>query len=509
MANRRRDNLLPARLRFGRLKPRQPTAPARRRRVSRREREARQRRRLYWGMGIAGALVVLILLAGVTNEYIIKPRHVLAEVDGTKIRRRDYWKVRSIDLINQISQYQQFASFLQGSQQQQYRARAQQAATELNQVWGSTKLDQATLAKMIDDQVFLHSLDKMGISISDQDVNDYIEQQFQPSDAPIFTPTPSPTLIPTRAAWATQTAAARLTPSASPGAASPAASPAAAPSTPAAAASPGVPSAGATPAGTPAALASPIASPAIASSPLASPAVSPTPNQAQARQTAEAGFKQYREAVFNKAHLSRSEYVRLIVRPAVARQKITAQLTAPIGQTAEQVHAAHILVGTKDLADSIFKQVTQPDANFEQIAKDQSTDKSTAPNGGDLGWFTKGVMVAPFEKAAFAQAAGQIPPPVQTQFGWHVIKVYAHEQDRPLTNEQISRLKDDAVKQWLNQRRSELNVSSDLKPTPTPAAPQFVPPPGAPPLPTPTPTPAATPLPVASPRAGRAGSPIP
>jgi len=48
---------------------------------------------LYWGMGVAAGLVVLVLSGGLINEYFIKPRHVLATVDGTDIRRREYWKV--------------------------------------------------------------------------------------------------------------------------------------------------------------------------------------------------------------------------------------------------------------------------------------------------------------------------------------------------------------------------------------------------------------------------------
>ena len=63
---------------------------------------------------------------------------------------------------------------------------------------------------MIDDQVYMHSLDEFGVTITDQDVEDYIALQYGPADSPIFTPTPSPTLIPERADWATETAAAAI-----------------------------------------------------------------------------------------------------------------------------------------------------------------------------------------------------------------------------------------------------------------------------------------------------------
>jgi parvulin-like peptidyl-prolyl isomerase len=498
---------------FGRQKP---VAPQRKRRVSRREREAKQRRILYWGMGIATGLIVVILGAGLINDYFIKPRHVLATVEGTDIRRRDYWKVRSVDLINQISLYQQYAQFSDESQSQQYLSLAQQSADELDGLWGSTSTDDTTLQKMIDDQVYLKSLDDFGVTISDQDVNDYIDQQFQQSDAPIYTPTPSPTLIPERAEWATQTAQAELTPSPVEG--TPEASPVG--GTPESA-SPvaGTPSGSpeATPQSgesTPTEVPSPIASPTEPTAPEASPQSSPegspeatpiesaTPNQEQARQTAEAGFDDYKDVVFDESHMSQGDYERLIVRPAVARQKIDESLQAPIGQTAEQVHAQHILVDTKDLADQIYQEVTAPDADFGAIAEQQSTDTSTAPNGGDLGWFTRGEMVKPFEDAAFSLQPGEISQPVQSQFGWHIIKVLGHEQDRAMTDDQISKLKDSTVQNWLDGRKADMDISSGIEPTPTPGDETFVPPAEAPEVPTATVTLESTP--VASPQASPA-----
>ncbi len=168
----------------------------------------------------------------------------------------------------------------------------------------------------------------------------------------------------------------------------------------------------------------------------------------------------------------------------MARQKVTDALQAQIGQRAEQVRAAHILVGTEDLARSIKEQLNQPGANFEQIARDQSTDTATAPNGGDLGWFTRNAMVDPFADVAFSLSPGTISDPVQTSFGWHIIKVYERQADRPLTDEQIQRLKDDAVQDWLNARKAESDIDSDIAPNPTPAPEEFQPPPGAPAAPT-------------------------
>jgi len=93
-----------------------------------------------------------------------------------------------------------------------------------------------------------------------------------------------------------------------------------------------------------------------------------------------------------------------------------------------EVHARHILVDTQDQAKAIVAQL-QEGTDFATLAKAESTGPS-GPSGGDLGWFAPGRMVAAFEQAAMALEPGSYTPePVQTQFGWHVIKV---EERRPM-----------------------------------------------------------------------------
>lgn len=94
-----------------------------------------------------------------------------------------------------------------------------------------------------------------------------------------------------------------------------------------------------------------------------------------------------------------------------------------------EVRARHILVETEDEAKAIIVQL-QDGADFEALAKEKSTGPS-GPQGGDLGYFGKGQMVPSFEAAAFALDAGGITDqPVQTQFGFHVIKV-EDKRERP------------------------------------------------------------------------------
>jgi parvulin-like peptidyl-prolyl isomerase len=469
-------------------------------RISRHERDLQRQKRLKIGVGIAAISALAILLSFGVYNYIVKPRQVLATVQGSNIRREDYWKYRSFVLYNQAAQYQQYSSLVNdASQQQQYLSMAQQAQAELQTVWGSKSVDDQTLQQMIDDKVYLQSLDELGITVTDDDVKLWTDNQFAPSDAPLIPPTVTPTFVPERAAWATQTAQAMIvsptTEASSPVAASPQASPIGEAAN--AQASP-IGSPEATPGASPAA--SPIASPEVSPTEV----VSPTPNPDQAMQTAQAGFKTYSDSVLDQAHMSRSDYYRLIARPQVARERVRDSLTANIGQTADQIHAEHILVATEELANQIYQDVTTGGQNFEDVAREKSTDTSTAPNGGDLGWFARGVMVAPFEDAAFSTGPGQIHAPVQTQFGWHIIKVLDAQSKRALTDDQISQLQDSTVNKWLDQRKTDLNVKSAVAPTPTPATQTFIPPVDAP-LP---PTATLEASPASSPVAEGASSPV-
>jgi len=95
-----------------------------------------------------------------------------------------------------------------------------------------------------------------------------------------------------------------------------------------------------------------------------------------------------------------------------------------------QIHARHILVKTEKEALAARKRVVEGKEPFEAVAKAVSTDPSAA-EGGDLGVFGQGRMVPAFEKAAFALKEGEVSEPVQTQFGWHVIKVEEKKENTP------------------------------------------------------------------------------
>ena len=121
-----------------------------------------------------------------------------------------------------------------------------------------------------------------------------------------------------------------------------------------------------------------------------------------------------------------------------------------------EVRARHILVKTKEEAEAIIKQL-DGGASFEDVAKEKSTDGSAA-QGGDLGYFGPGQMVPEFDKAANALEIGKYTKePVQTQFGFHVIKLEDKRVQQPPAFDQVK----DQVKSILIRERYMELVKKD------------------------------------------------
>jgi peptidyl-prolyl cis-trans isomerase C len=92
------------------------------------------------------------------------------------------------------------------------------------------------------------------------------------------------------------------------------------------------------------------------------------------------------------------------------------------------------LLTKQDLED--VRQSLVEGADFAELATERSTGPS-GPNGGQLGWFTAGMMVPEFETAVFELEPGEVSPPVQTQFGWHVILLNEMREQAPPALEEV------------------------------------------------------------------------
>lgn len=86
-----------------------------------------------------------------------------------------------------------------------------------------------------------------------------------------------------------------------------------------------------------------------------------------------------------------------------------------------KIRASHILVKTEEEAKKLLEEIKNG-SDFAELAKEHSMCPS-GQAGGDLNFFGRGMMVKPFEEAAFALKKGEVSEPVETQFGWHLIKL--------------------------------------------------------------------------------------
>jgi len=101
-----------------------------------------------------------------------------------------------------------------------------------------------------------------------------------------------------------------------------------------------------------------------------------------------------------------------------------------------EYNASHILVETAEDAQDVLQMINDG-GEFADVAKEKSTGPS-GPNGGELGWFGDGVMVPEFQAAVLEMEAGAVSEPVQTQFGWHVIKLNETREVPPPTLDEVS-----------------------------------------------------------------------
>lgn len=168
---------------------------------------------------------------------------------------------------------------------------------------------------------------------------------------------------------------------------------------------------------------------------------------------------------FLKTRTLHDEYLAQKIAATVSDADVKAQYDADVKDlpTPQETRARHILVKTKEEADVIVDELNDG-ADFVELAKTKSTGPS-GPNGGDLGYFTKDRMVKPFADAAFLMEPGShSKEPVQSQFGWHVIKVEdRRNKPKPSLEEVSPRIRDNLVRQKFTKAIADLKAKSVIE----------------------------------------------
>jgi parvulin-like peptidyl-prolyl isomerase len=438
--------------------PKSPSQPPllNRKHQTRAQREAEVRQRVVIGTAVVAVLAVIILIVGAAYSVFFEPQQTMATIDGQTItreqlfRRINYERFRvykleqsvraqSTELLADPNSAQFFAQYVTQQQQQilsQYE-----------------NLDFTVLETMIEERLLEKAATDRGITVTDEEVNTEIRRQMaqlQPDAAIIqedldatatgianvtataaaFTPTPEVTATATITDTAIVTATAVTTDSA------------ATPAATATAAGPTV-----TPFPTP--TFAPTSTPNVFTDDKYQPVYSAFISEMQSR----TGFT---EADF-----------RTVVRAQLFREKLRTEIrdavdVTDVVTTEEQVHVAHILVATQEEAAAALARL-QAGEDFAAVAAEISTDTSNNTAGGDLGWFGAGTMVAEFETAAFALTeVGQLSEPVQTQFGWHIIKLLEGPEQRPVADSDIEQAQETEREEAWTTYLQELKSASAI-----------------------------------------------
>ncbi|MCC6454298.1 MAG: peptidylprolyl isomerase [Caldilineaceae bacterium] len=495
--------------------PRELTRKEHRIRASQRERN----RKLMLGTGIAVGLALLLVIAGLVSEFVIRPNSAVATVGETQLVTRDFWKRTFLEqnrLQNQLIQMSQL--------EQQFGGQGF-FASQINQIQATLSspftLGVQVLDQMIREEVVRQKAAERGITVTDAEIDEALRKEVAAQQGAITVPQATATAESRAAATTT---AESWTP-------------------------------------TPTATVDANAVITATATPIPTPPPPPTSTILSDEQYTT-GLQTLEKSLKDIADMTLAEY-----RPIVAARVLNEKLQEVIGEeqvaaTSEQVHARHILlevrepvtptteitsttgltategitegveatsteemtttedvsateevsvtgamtglvpveagtesttgeitatgeltdtaavtgteaiIGTDALSETAEPQATPEPRDeaqtlslalelrqrlldgedFATLATEYSDDPSVTTNQGDMGWFGRGAMVAPFEEAAFSLAVGEISEPIRSDFGYHIIEVLEKDAEHPKDQATLDQERATAYQTWLEEQ---------------------------------------------------------
>jgi parvulin-like peptidyl-prolyl isomerase len=388
-------------------------------------------------IAIAVIIIAVGLVAyGILTTTVLLPYRTVASVNGDRISLREFQgrvRLQRIQLVNNFQQYYQFAQMF-GSQDPLNDANFGGVLTELYmKLQQPESVGQEVLDALIDERLIRQEAKKLGLEPSKEELDRYIQEQFgfyadgTPTPAPTATLYLEPTLNPTQLALVT------ITPTPGPATATPTSTP----------------DLTSTPTSVPTATATPT------QGPTETPFPSPTPYTLEGFQTS---FSDTLANLKENTQLTEDD-IRYFFETLYMREKLLETIAKDVQPFEEQVWAQHILVETEETAKEVLARLENGE-DWSALAAEYSQDPSNAQDGGNLGWFSRDSnFVQPFKDAAFELQQGQISQPVQTDFGWHIIRLLGREQ-RPVDEQRLSQLKEKTFSEWLAGIRAESKIET-------------------------------------------------
>lgn len=402
------------------------------------DRERTQRKYLIIGTVTVIGIALLLLLYGILDQAVFQGMRAVATVGGEKITVAEFQERVRYQRWNLVRNYVQGQQLLQiFGNDATFAQQLQNIQTQLDNPIG-IGLD--VLGQMVDEILIEQEAARRGIVVTDAEVEKALQAAFgyypdgtptpTSEPTPVYTPTISPKqlsmLAPT--ATATQAPAGQVTE---------------------------------TPTEAPTELP---AEPTATLDPNATPAPTSTPFPTATPYTEE-GYKAAVKSIESEladAGVS-LRVLRDVFRADLLRTKLFDVVTADVPTTQEQVWAQHILFNLKDADGNLLPEnETNAKAAYERLKAGEDWNAVEADvykdnprqDVGDLGWFTRDAMVPEFADAAFALKEGEISEPVQTTFGWHIIRVLGHA-NLPLTADQLAAARNTVFTDLLTKLQTE------------------------------------------------------
>lgn len=396
-----------------------------RKQVARSRKEREQVRRVYLGLGLVAALIVIVLAIGLVQTYVLEPRSPVAVVNDQEITTGDYRTRVQYERFLLEDRYfqilQQQSALAQSENQQlaellgsQYEQLAQQTLQQRSVV------DRQTLDTMIEDVLIAEEAARREITVSEEEVDETINRMLAGRSGGLT------------AAAASETATARVNATATATLWTP------------------------TPTFTP----TPTITATQEITPTATPIDTPTPGPTPTfniidESTLTTQYQEWLATLEDSAGIGEQRY-REIIRKQVLRDKLAEELGNEVPKIAEQAHARHILVETEEEAQEVIQRL-EAGEDFAQMAQEVSTDTGSGLQGGDLGFVPQGRFVAPVDEVVFSLPIGEISEPIQSDFGWHVIEVLEREE-RELSPVDYQQAQRSAFADWLAEARAEADI---------------------------------------------------
>ncbi|MBN2257459.1 MAG: peptidylprolyl isomerase [Anaerolineaceae bacterium] len=418
--------------------------------LARVERERRQNTWIVISASLILFAVVALIGYGVLDQTVLQMKKPVIQVGEDVINVKEYQKQVSLARAQKIMEYNFYYQFAQAYGTDQFQETLTNLQSELD---SPITIGSQVLTNLTDDLLIRQEAARRGITVTDKEIDLKMQEMynFYPNGTPTPSLTPTiystPTYSPTQLLWAATRAEPTATETATPEFT------ATVDLTPSATMEP-------TASFTPTSEFTPTVEPSPTATEVPATPTAPVPTSTATPEPTATPFtlEGYMEMMANyikpyEAFDYHQEDYRRTVESTLYRTKLSEALAADVPHELEMVWARHILVGTLEEAEALLERIKNGE-DFYDLAAEYSIDTSNNENGGDLGWFTKGMMVKNFENATYALSIGEISEPVATEFGFHIIQLLG-KQTNPMSDYEWAGKLETILTEFLDKQKTE------------------------------------------------------